>query len=768
MELLQHIGYLCTGTLFSRVPGIAVMGTKPLEDLCDKSNIWFRGTEHVESFSFIEQEHKFSCPKKFVSLTLVLRKLMIFKFDLINYRDRYLMMDFEDAVFFQYDFGSAVSKSIFTDIILFVEKNYGFGSGIGGLSNISSQANDPMKLESIWVNLKGVNITLLVEERRLLLKLQTNIGHLKKYRQLLRSLNVRRGEGFTEIKKVKLGPKRSQRIRWEDGKSAFATRIRIDGVLCCEFIKENVDSEKQFNQFKYFNTKNAAIDLGTDLLQWYQSNIRDKIMNKLTEFQEGQSGLTLNRIGSLEININKYEFSNGGTSFIELPQEIKLQRAVINVKNTDQFCFAYAVLSCLYPVERNPQRIKPVPFIIYCDFEALLRSVDNSGNESKTERYQKHEAFAVGYFLHCNYDPSISYYRSYVGEDCVRWFIRELENIEKMVNSKLKSVIPMQYYDDANELNHIIRCHICGKSFNEDDKPIRGHCHFTGRFRGWAHSIWNLTYKKTFIVPVVFHNLTGYDSHLLIKDVAQCCPDVSGDYIHAQNKWKAFKLTNLKEYTQLYLKTDVLLLADVFENFRERCLNTYGLDPAHYYTLPGYTWNCMLEHTNVKLEFLQDVDMSLFFEEGIRGGVSQCCNRYAKANNKYMVNYDSNKPSNYLLYFDVNGLYAWAMSQYLPYGGFEFVDDFENFDILSVTDDSTFGYILEVDLNYPNNLHDLHRDLPLCPEHRTPPNSKLSKLMTTLYDKKREVSIDGSPKLYILFVIGLSGPTYPRRGKTNV
>ncbi|KAJ8981439.1 hypothetical protein NQ317_015641 [Molorchus minor] len=487
---------------------------------------------------------------------------------------------------------------------------------------------------------------------------------------------------------------------------------------------------------------------------------------------------------------------------------------------------------------KNFKYKEPVPFIIYCDFEALLKSIDNSGNESKTERYQKHEAFAVGYFLHCNYDPSISYYKSYVGEDCVQWFMRELENIEKMVNSKLKSVIPMQYNDDANELNHIIRCHICGKSFNEDDKPVRDHCHFTGRFRGWTHSICNLNYKKNFIVPVVFHNLTGYDSHLLIKDVAQCCPgnitllaknkeqyisftkhilnspvkyrfidsfrflassldklssylnmddlnilkkefsylncdslklltrkgvypydyitsmeileeralpsstdfhnklndeDVSeDDYIHAQNVWKAFKLTNLKEYTQLYLKTDVLLLADVFENFRERCLNTYGLDPAHYYTLPGYTWDCMLKHTNVKLEFLQDVD------KGIRGGVSQCCNRYTKANNKYMVNYDSNKPSNYLLYFDVNGLYAWAMSQYLPYGGFEFVDC-ENFDILSVPDDSPFGYILEVDLNYPNNLHDLHRDLPLCPEHRTPPNSKLSKLMTTLYDKKRYI-----------------------------
>ncbi|CAH0560541.1 unnamed protein product [Brassicogethes aeneus] len=123
---------------------------------------------------------------------------------------------------------------------------------------------------------------------------------------------------------------------------------------------------------------------------------------------------------------------------------------------------------------------------------------------------------------------------------------------------------------------------------------------------------------------------------------------------------------------------------------------------------------------------------------GIRGGVSQCSNRYAEANNRYMGEaYDPSKPSKYLAYFDVNNLYGWAMSQYLRYDNFQWVDDVDNFDVMGVADDSLLGYILEVDLSYPKNLHDLHKDLPFCPEHETPPNSKFPKLMTTLNNKSK-------------------------------
>ena len=190
------------------------------------------------------------------------------------------------------------------------------------------------------------------------------------------------------------------------------------------------------------------------------------------------------------------------------------------------------------------------------------------------------------------------------------------------------------------------------------------------------------------------------------------------DYAHAENVWKRFSIRTLGEYSDLYLKIDVLLLADIFENFRDKCIESYGLDPAYYYTLPGYTWDAMLKYTNVTFELLTDIDMVLFVERGIRGGLSQCSNRYAHANNKYMQSYDSLKPSSYLMYFDVNNLYGWAMCQPLPYADFQWVSNILNFDVSSITLDSPTGYILEVDLEYPQHLHDAHTDLPFCPTSR--------------------------------------------------
>lgn len=193
------------------------------------------------------------------------------------------------------------------------------------------------------------------------------------------------------------------------------------------------------------------------------------------------------------------------------------------------------------------------------------------------------------------------------------------------------------------------------------------------------------------------------------------------------------------EYSDLYLKIDVLLLADVFEHFRENCKIVYGLDPAHYYTTPGLSWDAMLKYTNVELELITDIDILLFIERGIRGGISQCNYRYSKANNKYMSNYNPAELDKYLIYFDVNNLYGWAMTQPLPYNNIQWVNNFNQDFNWNVPDDSNVGFILEVDLDYPPNIHLEHEDLPFCPEHMIPPGSKQSKLLTTLFPKNRYV-----------------------------
>lgn len=140
-----------------------------------------------------------------------------------------------------------------------------------------------------------------------------------------------------------------------------------------------------------------------------------------------------------------------------------------------------------------------------------------------------------------------------------------------------------------------------------------------------------------------------------------------GDYERAINVWNVFECKTLGEYSDIYLKSDVLLLADVFENFRKVCLENYTLDPAHYYTAPGLSWDAMLKINDIEMELLTDIDMLHFFRHGIRGGVSQCVTRKAIANNKFCPNFDNTKPSSYILYLDATNLYGCAMRHYLPY-----------------------------------------------------------------------------------------------------
>ena len=137
------------------------------------------------------------------------------------------------------------------------------------------------------------------------------------------------------------------------------------------------------------------------------------------------------------------------------------------------------------------------------------------------------------------------------------------------------------------------------------------------------------------------------------------------------------------------MRTDVLLLADVFENYRKTCLNQYWLDPAHYFTGPGLSWDALLKHSKVQLELLTDLDMHLFIEKGKRGGTSMVSQRFSKAYNPYIKGYDRLKPTSYIQYLDANNLYGWAMSQPLPIGKYQWLtnDEINSLNIKSIQPD---------------------------------------------------------------------------------
>ena len=205
------------------------------------------------------------------------------------------------------------------------------------------------------------------------------------------------------------------------------------------------------------------------------------------------------------------------------------------------------------------------------------------------------------------------------------------------------------------------------------------------------------------------------------------------DYEHAQRVWKEFRIRNLGEYHDLYLLTDVILLANVFEAFKDTCLEHYSLDPAHFYTSPGLAWKACLIRTGIRLELLTDPDTLLMFERGIRGGIMQAVHQYASANNPYMgEKFNPKEESSYLQYLDANNLYGWAMSQSLPTGGFRW-DSIKPNEVGKLAACTDKGYLLEVDVSYPRELHDSHNELPfMCERMKI---GGVEKLVPNLHNK---------------------------------
>ena len=202
-------------------------------------------------------------------------------------------------------------------------------------------------------------------------------------------------------------------------------------------------------------------------------------------------------------------------------------------------------------------------------------------------------------------------------------------------------------------------------------------------------------YKK----PV--HNLENKDFFSKLKNK---CPD-DKEIDRTREIIKKFNIKNGEELTQLYLKSDVILLADVFEKFIKISVEEFGINPLYCVSLPGYTWQCGLKFTDINLQTLQDKDMILLLENNIRGGVSSIMgDKYIKS--------DKNKK---ILYIDANNLYGHSMCQYLPYDEIKFDNTIKLEDILNTPDDSDIGYFIELDLKYPDNIKQKTKNFPFAP-----------------------------------------------------
>ena len=530
------------------------------------------------------------------------------------------------------------------------------------------------------------------------------------------------------------------------------------------------------------------------------------------------------------------------------------------------------VKTTLPSLEKNTLRFKNFKntqrhqFIIYADFECFTEPMDTANDTGKTVQYQQHEPSGFCFYVKCSeigvYDrePAMYTKQSEHDNDVSKKFVECLESTLRDIDNLYENPKKMIYGEEEKiQYKESSQCYICQKGFDPKIKSlskVRDHCHLTGKYRGAAHSKCNLDIRSPKFVPVVFHNLEGYDSHLFIKNlgvtegeidciakndekfisftknlVVGSYTDANGndkeryrklrfidsfkfmnsglaklvenldketkvkvtnkfydgkfldlllrkgvypydymdgynrlsetklpsiedfynqlndenisqeDYDHAQNVWSHFDCKTMRDYHDLYLKSDVLLLADVFENFRDLCLENYKLDPAYYFTAPGLFYDACLKKTKINLELLTDPTMHLMVEKGIRGGISMIVHRHSIANNKYMEKYDPTKKSKYIMYLDANNLYGWAMSQPLPTHGFRWMNPNE------LDNWRNMPSILEVDLEYPIELHDLHNEYPLAAERLT--IGKVEKLVPNLNDKSNYVIHHETLKLYL-------------------
>ena len=230
-------------------------------------------------------------------------------------------------------------------------------------------------------------------------------------------------------------------------------------------------------------------------------------------------------------------------------------------------------------------------------------------------------------------------------------------------------------------------------------------------------------FKKKLAYPFEYFTLSNFQEPLNItkedfwSTLTQSYP-IDDDLKRTHELIENYKIKNDQEVTMLYLKMDVLLLGDVFENFVEKSTLMYGINPLYSYSAPGYTWKAGLKLTNIELDYIREKILLLLLEKSIRGGISSIMgDRHVQSTSG--VQSDENKQ---ILYIDANNLYGWAMSQYLPTGNFEKLQLPENYsqaqlveNSLQIPDNNEYGCFIECDLEYPVEIKEKTKNFPLCP-----------------------------------------------------
>ncbi|XP_014299051.2 uncharacterized protein LOC106693934 [Microplitis demolitor] len=577
--------------------------------------------------------------------------------------------------------------------------------------------------------------------------------------------------------------------------------IKVNVELFCEF-RKNTSVE----EVKSFNTKSRAILPATSLAEWYTDFVYEKMLNKVEEFNQKDSGWSLTEITNLVVTMSKYTPLQGGTStFVRLPRDIQMKRAVLNIENFDEYCFLWSVVAAIHlPNTGHPERTSAyphysavleytgikfpmtlkqipqferlndltikvydlsrlvksqisasksklffcdrclnhfkleksfedhkkdcfalnkvhmtfpteenkilkfknyeykdiVPFVVYAYLECTLEPQENANSD-------KHIPHSIAFDRFCSYNNNLSKFELNRSQTCIEWVVEKLECLALEVESYLKNPVAMKPLSRQQKESHeqATVCHICERSITSATDKCYDHCHFTGNYRSPLHLSCNINYRKSHTIPIVFHNLSGYNSHFIIKSLStvfegkitllpinkehyisftkyvgntsvclrfidsfrfmassldkfasnlnDCDKQITqqhysdpekfklvtrkgvfpyeyvtdidklndkqlpdqdsfysklsnegvsyNDYALAQLVWNKFDIKTLGEYSDLYLRTDVLLLADILQNFRHNCMATYSLDPSHYCTAPGLALDTMLEYTNVEL-----------------------------------------------------------------------------------------------------------------------------------------------------------------------